>query len=395
MAQPATAAWRLESVPSPQGRTPASLYGVSCTSATACVAVGASDIGLRSRAPLAERWDGRRWSIQPTVSPPAPRGRYTRDAELSGVSCTSRTQCVAVGSYRTGSVTGAPLVEAWNGARWSLQTIPSPPGAFAIGLTAVSCTSSTACTAVGNWDNVAGPSALVERWDGTIWMIQPTPSVSAPGEYMFGISCTSTAHCMSAGDTLTVGTSVYSSLAESWDGASWSIGPTINPRHATDTELHAVSCTSSTACVAVGSYDIAFETDLTLAERWDGLRWSIEPTPKPAHPNYSQLDGVSCTSRSWCAAVGFDSRRFGAQEPLVELWDGGKWSIQPTPSLTHVLNAAINGVSCVSRKVCTAVGSYLTRRGNHPLAEATSSLGRSRTPTSRPSDPDPRRTPGG
>jgi hypothetical protein len=119
MAQPATAAWRLESVPSPQGRTPASLYGVSCTSATACVAVGASDIGLRSRAPLAERWDGRRWSIQPTVSPPAPRGRYTRDAELSGVSCTSRTQCVAVGSYRTGSVTGAPLVEAWNGARWS------------------------------------------------------------------------------------------------------------------------------------------------------------------------------------------------------------------------------------------------------------------------------------
>jgi hypothetical protein len=45
----------------------------------------------------------------------------------------------------------------------------------------------------------------------------------------------------------------------------------------------------------------------TLAEVWDGTSWSIDPIP-PSPPSLAGigglLDGVSCTSATSCTAVG-------------------------------------------------------------------------------------------
>jgi hypothetical protein len=41
--------------------------------------------------------------------------------------------------------------------------------------------------------------------------------------------------------------------------------------------LASVSCASATACVTVGSNQAA-----TMAERWNGATWTIQPTPNPA-----------------------------------------------------------------------------------------------------------------
>jgi hypothetical protein len=79
--------------------------GVSCVSATACVAVGQKNIKAADQLPLAERWNGRRWLIQST--PGAPR--------LIAVSCPSRTACAAIG------VTDG--AEAWNGKSWVRQRV--------------------------------------------------------------------------------------------------------------------------------------------------------------------------------------------------------------------------------------------------------------------------------
>src|SRR5579859_2817394 len=56
----------------------------------------------RSRLSLAERWNGRKWSIQPTPHP--------QSASLAAVSCPSPTTCIAVGSNDGGD----PLVEQWD-----------------------------------------------------------------------------------------------------------------------------------------------------------------------------------------------------------------------------------------------------------------------------------------
>ncbi len=74
-------------------------------------------------------------------------------AELAGVSCTGRKQCTATGlaSTRTGK-NYKPLAERWNGTTWTAQRTPTtnsgglPGGPPAAG---VSCTSSSACMAAG------------------------------------------------------------------------------------------------------------------------------------------------------------------------------------------------------------------------------------------------------
>jgi hypothetical protein len=65
-----------------------------------------------------------------------------------GVSCASATFCIAVGDA-TGSAGQVPLAVAWDGTSWTIQQIPSPAGGGV--LDGVSCTSASACVAVGNY----------------------------------------------------------------------------------------------------------------------------------------------------------------------------------------------------------------------------------------------------
>jgi len=45
----------------------------------------------------------------------------------------------------------AVLAEQWDGTAWSIQTTPNPRGELTSALAAVSCTTSTACTAAGEF----------------------------------------------------------------------------------------------------------------------------------------------------------------------------------------------------------------------------------------------------
>ncbi len=46
---------------------------------------------------LAEGWDGTKWAVQTTPNPTGASG----DSDLSGISCASATACMAVGAYPT------------------------------------------------------------------------------------------------------------------------------------------------------------------------------------------------------------------------------------------------------------------------------------------------------
>jgi hypothetical protein len=41
-----------------------------------------------------------------------------------------------------------------------------------------------------------------------------------------------------------------------------------------------------------------------LVESWDGIRWSLVPTPNPGIIDHI-LNGVSCASPDFCIAAGF------------------------------------------------------------------------------------------
>jgi hypothetical protein len=92
-------------------------------------------------------------------------------------------------------------------------------------------------------------------------------------------------------------------LAEGWDGTAWSIQPTPNPVGATNGLFDAVSCSSAVSCTAVGDYNNNSGI-VTLAEVWNGTAWNVESTPNPAGALGSLLGGVSCSSATACTAVG-------------------------------------------------------------------------------------------
>ena len=335
--------WSVQATPSLDPTQDARFFGISCTSSTACVLVGVYIDG-----PLfVERWNGLAWSQQPAPSPPY--------GALIGVSCPSRTDCVAVGTGDT-----YLLVETWNGKTWSIQHAPNPKGATGSELLGVSCTSIRACFAVGDWTpaNQSITYPLVERWDGSRWSIQPTAEPYGT-KYNVGftaVSCTSRTACTAvAEDDSSAGV-----VAERWDGHRWSVQkfqtlPGSGPDGSSSTVMNAVSCASSRACVAVGKESnlrgSGLEVDYEVAEFWNGKRWGELHREETTNARGNAgLGAVSCVSATACLAVGSN----------VERWNGSHWSNVPTPfnNGTSQLES-LNNVSCTSLTSCEVFGTTI------------------------------------
>ena len=350
------AGWVMQPIPNP---TRNNLLGVSCVSATACIAVGS--YSRPAALATAERWNGTSWAIQPTPDP-----ADDQFSQLSGVSCVSASACTAVGSYLGIAGHFVSLAERWNGTSWVIEPTPNPPDALpnlvaGPSLSGVSCVSASLCTAVGSYLGIAGhPVSLAERWNGASWVIQPTPNpAGAFFTGLSGVSCASASACTAVGVyTNSAGNSVP--LAERWDGTTWVIEPTTNPPGAQPREdatgLSGVSCVSASACTAVGFYTKS-AGEVSLAERWDGTAWAIQTTPNPPGAHFSVLGGVSCVSAGTCTAVGGHYRHNAGHElPLAERWDGAGWAIQTTPNPSGGATPLFNGSGQLNGVSCVSAG---------------------------------------
>ena len=228
---------------------------------------------------------------------------------------------------------------------WSPESVPAPPGLPNGQLFSVSCMSGGGCEAVGSFTRANVGVVLAERWNGSRWSIQniPTPRGASSGA-LSGVSCASRRVCVAVG-SYTDGTGRRVTLAERWNGSRWSLQRTPNRAGSAGSGLSGVSCPSPSVCAAVGSGPGG-----VLVERLSRSAWSIQRTPRTKATKGGGLSGVSCVSRRACTAVGSTPR--GA---LVERWNGSRWSVQPTPRLG---GAVLSGVSCPSGRVCIAVGSH-------------------------------------
>jgi hypothetical protein len=316
-----------------------SLSGVSCNSSANCVAVGYYDsAGRASQQTLVESKSKKEthWHVLPSPNP-------GNGGQLDSVSCANSTNCVAVGQHATG-----PVIESWNGSVWSVTPSVNPGGSEPPSLSGVSCSSPTSCVAVGDYlkPNV-GFQSLIESWNGTSWSITPSPNQGSSGNFLYGVSCTSSTNCVAVGKYVNA-SFMDQTLIDSWNGTSWSITP--SPDQVSGGQLDSVSCTSSTNCVAVGeSFEQAGAQ--TLIESWNGTSWSI--TPSPDQGSGGQLDGVSCTSSTNCVAVG--QLITGS---VIASWNGSVWSVIPTVNQGGGEQPSLSGVSCNSQTSCVAVGDY-------------------------------------
>lgn len=301
--------WRIQRTVLPAGAASATLTAVACPSTTSCTAVGSAFVKATNRTVnLVETWDGAGWQV-PAV--PTPSG--STGSSLFGVSCVTPGNCTAVGHYSTAAGQVRAEVERWNGGSWSLQTPARPTGSSQ--LSGVSCPTAQACLAVGYYGTGGDAHPFADVWRAGSWHLQAVPLPSgSPGGILAAVSCTSGRECTATGANFTT---TAPTLAERWDGSRWRIEATPTPANVGTTheqpELNAVSCRSASGCTAVGAYAPGGHPAYFL-EGWNGQRWRLERAVHPAGFVEGALNGVSCARLAGCTAVG--------------AWSGGRISVE-------------------------------------------------------------------
>lgn len=155
--------WSIQPI-SQRGSLNVALSGVSCVAASWCTAVGTVS-GTSLWTTMAEHWNGRKWSIQRTPSVElgelssiscASRSVCAAVGDIAPVPFSSRA------ADNQNPSAPAPLAERWNGRVWSIQRTPRTAG-YQAALTGVSCLAGNACVAVGGLTSSTGQD-LVEHW---------------------------------------------------------------------------------------------------------------------------------------------------------------------------------------------------------------------------------------
>src|SRR5215472_165862 len=378
--------WTMQRFPVPTGSFGTELAQVSCASASFCEAVGSYDV-TGATLPLAARWNGSSWRLQRTPLPPIIASPFTvaftavscpsasfceawaggnagnggptvaerwsgrswrrqavpaSDPVPNAVSCASASFCEAVGTGFAGD-----FAEAWNGSTWASQAFPALAGAP----TGVSCPSARSCEVVARNFNSPGPT-LAARWNGTAWAAQSVPSPAASvATLLTGVSCTAASSCEAAGWYQASTTANHQQpLAENWNGSAWKLQHAAEPGGATDNSLSSLSCTSATFCGAVGEHTDSAGNRASLAEMWNGKSWSLQSTPRQKSqfgPPSDTLLAVSCVSATFCEAVGS-----GAAGGEALQWNGSSWALQTLPGLGSI---APMSLSCAAVAFCMAV----------------------------------------
>jgi hypothetical protein len=316
-----------------------SLSGVSCTSPSYCMAVGSYDSLKGTTVPFTEEWNGTSWTSIPVSAP--------KFSDLFDVKCFDSSDCLAVGSTRYGT-----LAESWNGTDWTVVPSPSPKDEISSELESLSCVSPKNCQAVGYYVRSSGSSSayltLAAGWNGTRWVQETSPNPEGvTGSELFAVSCQRPDTCFAVGGSFnSVGNS--HTLAEKWNGGSWSLLPSADEHPGQENTLEGIDCTTQIDCIAVGSYFARSGSNFPLIEKWNGSVWTI--VTGATHDG--ALIGVSCSSSSACMAVGFSPS--GA---FTEMMSGSTWTVEKTPNPKGTGHSALLvSVSCAQVASCQAVG---------------------------------------
>ena len=258
----------------------ATFNDVDCAAPSHCVALTNGS---------ARSFDAGVWGAPTTLFPSA-----------SEIECVGAAWCMAIGS---GTTYARMINGTWGTASVGATTF--------VGVLSMSCGASTSCMVV------SGNSLW--RFDGSAWS---PPSVFASGfRILQSVSCTGLSSCALLDDQQVI----------SFDGGVQGVSagtPALNPR--------AVSCVSATWCMVVARWDWA-------APLVDGVFGDVSPVLSRGASR-----GVSCPTSSWCMAVSDSfARRYVAPN-----W--GSFEALPPLPLPRIVG--YDAVSCSSPTFCLAVG---------------------------------------
>jgi hypothetical protein len=279
--------------------------------------------------------------------PPAPPGPHAKSRHSQPTSPPARILSPAIVSTASIACDG------------HFRFVASPNGTGNNYLNSISAVSANDVWAVGNSTNSSNQDrTLAEHWNGTSWSIFTTVNTGSLHNDLYGVSAISSSDVWAVG-AYQVNSSSVATIAEHWNGASWSKVTTVNPT--SYSYLNAVTAISSSNVWAVGAYyDFGLGAYLMLVEHFDGVSWTDVLTgPNPTSTNgFNQLFSISAFSATDIWAVGDHGVFYDTVYPLALHWNGGNWAVVPTP-FTATGDNEIYGVTALEANHAVGVGYFV------------------------------------
>lgn len=265
----------------------------------------------RGFTPMAVAFDGRRWVDR---SPDGPTG-----GSFAAVSGTSAHDVWAAGSR--GTARPFPLVDHWNGSRWSAVTLPKlPTNLWSADVTSIHAVSPTLVWAVGVASTRDGQTrAFILRASDGHWGYVTTPNPPRSARELFGVDAGTPATGWAVGDSAPAG-ALSQALALRWDGHVWTQAAVPRPGRAS--WLFGVDTVAPGNTWAVGRFT-DHEGVHDLIAHYSSGTWHrvVGPNLGPG----SGLLSVSGAAPNDLWAVGFTLHGQRTTAVMIH-WNGSHWS---------------------------------------------------------------------
>lgn len=365
--------WSLDNPPLIDGPPLSSLAGLACPYAGHCIGVGSFSSPTQSGLPYVETQNADTWSLS---FPAPPAGAVS--AELTGVSCPGPHDCVAAGTWTDATGGTHPYIDQMSRGIWTAiplsvpGTIPAPRGTD---LSGISCTADTECVAVGAsiWGagggqtdcGTCGSQSIAAVLIGSTWKVSylQGPFNPANAAMLTSVSCWSARHCDAVGVFWPYGQQGSKGLVETLDGVWRPVGMP-SPSQAVDVSLNGISCAAANSCEVVGGFERSANAPGQFPLFATGAPmqpWVLDrPSSKPAP--VGTLEAIACLAPTTCAAVGETGT--GA---LTATLSNGQWDAAIAVPPVGYDAASLSSISCLPFAGCESVGSATDGAASVPV----------------------------
>jgi hypothetical protein len=225
----------------------------------------------------------------------------------------------------------------------------------------ISCATENSCLAIGvNVTKSGGFAQVVVAWNGTAWrsVAVPAPNPTVARINLAAVSCTSATGCVVVGTYVTLaGAGAGRPYALAWNGKS--LTPTAAPpvpKNGGFASLTGVSCiTTSKNCIAVGESQGG--AGPLLMETWNGVKWTLQTASIPGGARSAYPGAISCHFETFCIVAGESySSNPGKPAMLLAKWNGKVLTAMKAAVPAGAANVTLNDVSCPSATFCAVAG---------------------------------------
>ena len=196
------------------------------------------------------------------------------------------------------------------------------------------------------------PEGCTPQWENVA-----SPTVDGRNSGFGGLAVVNATDIWAVG-TDSIGLDDRNTLIEHWDGVAWTIVPSPNGPNAVNFLTRAAAVGTDDVWAVGYSRTPGFSgISQTLVEHWDGQDWTVVPSPNPQPPGdyefSNELFGIAVVGEDDIWAVG-QTYDFTDGTSLIIHWDGQEWSVVDNPHPGN--HGVLYGVSAIATDDVWAVG---------------------------------------